>query len=133
MVVPEFRGWIYSSSRIIKSINAAFEIRFSRRQMPWLLPMHIYIFLVSALAKECQGNWILRNFKENTYSRIKEYTFLFKKEMLCLKQFFASHNFQTWFHDADHLLYNPQIYVSPFLTFLVLLYQFPRKGTGKEY
>ena len=62
--VPKSRRWIYDSSRIIKWINAVFEICLGGRKIPRLLLKHIYIFLVSASAKKCQGNWILRNLKK---------------------------------------------------------------------
>ena len=62
--VPKFRRWIYDSSRIIKSINAAFEICLGGQKIPRLLLRHIYIFLVSASTKKCQGNWIFRNLKK---------------------------------------------------------------------
>ena len=46
------------------------------------------------------------------------------KKVICL-----SHNFQTWFYNADHLLYYPQMSVFSFHTFFVLLYQFLRNRT----
>ena len=46
------------------------------------------------------------------------------KKVICL-----SHNFQTWFYNADHLLYYPQMSVFSFHTFFVPLYQILRKRT----
>ena len=63
---------------------------------------------------------------KNTSARIK-YIFV-KKE----KQYFEHFEyFQTWFHNADHLLYNPQMSVFSFHTFYVLLYQFLSNRTKK--
>ena len=50
--------------------------------------------------------------------------FLFKKKaMLRLKKMYfrLSRNFQTCFYLADHVLYYPQMSVSSFYTFFVLL------------
>ena len=58
----------------------------------------------------------------------KEKMFRLIKKLLCL-----SHNFQTWFCDTGHLLYFPQMSAFPFHTFVVLLYQFLRNVTQKEY
>ena len=47
--------------------------------------------------------------------------FLLKKEKQCFTQksyFCLSSNFQTWFHNADHLLYYRQLPVFSFHTFL---------------
>ena len=46
------------------------------------------------------------------------------ENVICL-----SHDFQTWFYNADHLLYYPQMPVFSFHTFFVLLYQFLRSRT----
>ena len=97
---PKSRRWIYDSSRIIKSINAAFEICLGGRKIPRLLLKYIYIFLVSASAKKYHSNWILRNLR-NTFPWIKKYTFLFKKEMFCLKKlllfFTRFSNLNSWY------------------------------------
>ena len=55
--------------------------------------------------------------------------------MVCLmKELFCfSHDFQTWFYDADNLLYYAQMPQSSFHTSVVLLHQFLRNGKWKEY
>ena len=54
-----------------------------------------------------------------------------RKAMLwLLKSYFClSHNFRTWFHNTDHLLYYPQLSVFSFHTIFILLYQPLRNGT----
>ena len=43
--------------------------------------------------------------------------------------FFCLHGFETWFHNAGHLLYYPQMCAFSFHNFFVLLYQFLRNRT----
>ena len=64
---------------------------------------------------------------KNISPRIK-YFFLKKKEKQCFEHF---KYFQTWFHNADHLLYYPQMSALSFHTFSVLSYQFLRNRTWK--
>lgn len=56
-----------------------------------------------------------------------------KKRMFFLIRKFFSHDFQTWFHDTNCLLYYPKMSVFSFQNFVVLLYLFLRNGTWKEY
>ena len=84
-------------------------------------------FLQSASAKKkkeeiAQAMKFLGIFKKYV-SKNKIYFCLKKKAMFCL-----SHDFQTRFNNADHLLYYPQMSVFSFHPFFVLLYQFLRNG-----
>ena len=100
----------------------------------WGICRGISMFLVSASARKYWGNEILRNLKKYVSEnkiyfcwRTKSNVWLNKKSYFCL-----SHDFQTWFFKADHLLYYLQMPVFSFHTFFVLLYQPLRDGIQKQ-
>ena len=87
--------WFYSKNIIIV-FRLALKIHLSSQQMLRFAEAYL-CFLVPALAKMPR--------QLNSYGLKK--IFLFKKEMFCFikNNFCFSHKFQTWFHDADHLLH----------------------------
>ena len=72
--------------------------------------------------------------EKNLSLKIKHIFVQERKAMFRLeKSFFClSNNFQTLFHNADHLLYYPQMSAFSFHTFFILLYQSLRNGTCKQ-
>ena len=112
---------------------------FSIQNSPWswemlrLLPRHIYVFHYLLREKNVKGIKCLGILKK--YVAKNKINFCFKKKNnvpLITKVICLSHNFQTWFHDAYHLLYYPQMFVFSFYTFVILLRQFLRNRRQKQ-
>ena len=71
----------------------------------------MYLVSSSAKKKNAEASKFLGILKKDTSPRIK-YIFVWKRKAMChlIKTLFClSQDFQTWFHNADHLLYYPQM------------------------
>ena len=89
------------------------------------ISMFFSICLSKKNAKAIKFLGIFKNVSKNKiYLCLKKKSnVLFDKKVICL-----SHDFETWFYNADHLMYS-QMSVFSFYAFFFLLYQFRRKGT----
>ena len=96
----------------------------------WSFCQGIYMFFSTCLGKEnaevIKFLGILKKYvsKSNIFVPERKAIFHLIKNYFCL-----SHNFQTWFHNADHLLYYPKMSAFSFHTFFVFLCQSLRNGT----
>ena len=84
-----------------------------------------FALAVGKCGEFCRGMSIFFNIWKRYFSKNKKMFFLFKKKRnVLLNNFFCfSHDFQTWFYDAGHVLCYPEMSVFSFHTFVVLLYQ----------
>ena len=87
----------------------------------WGFCRGISMFLVSTLAEKNPEVIKFLGKLKNMSLTIKYIFVQERKAMFCLINYFClSHNFQTWFHIAGHLLYYPHMSAFSFHTFLVL-------------
>ena len=97
----------------------------------WGFCWSIFMFYSICLCKNNAEAIKFLGLIKNTFPRIIKKK-RFKKEVLWLiknNYFCFSHDFQTWLHNADPLLYYPCMFIFSFHTFVILWYQFARNGT----
>ena len=100
---------------VLQNHSTAFEICVDTQQC-----RGISMFLVSALAKKCRSDWILRNYKNYFSKKKKKYTFVQeRKEMLhsIKKLFLFSLQFLNW---ISSIIHRSLYYL--FIVFLLLVF-----------